>query len=119
MKYKRTMIITYGAFNSPIDTADWTGDIDTGSLDKAKSVVTVNTLIPDKFKSDIDALCSLGRVKELKAGMNLRISLEEIFQVVPRQRKRIDSYDSLIAFLRDEMLVNLNIISNKTKNYGN
>lgn len=114
------MIITYGPLNNPIDTDSWTtGDYDTDSLDKTKSVVMVNTLIPDKFKSDVDALCSLGKVKALKAGMNLRISLEELFQIAPRTRKRIDSYDSLVAFLRDEMLVNLIITSNKTKNYGN
>ena len=72
-------------------------------------------IIPEKFKDDIQRLISYCGV-ELRSGLCIEIELSELLEVLPRVRRRKDSYDKLVKFLADEMNIKLNI---KSRNYGN
>ena len=72
-------------------------------------------IIPEKFKDDIERLESYCGV-ELKSGFCIELELSELLEVVPRARRRKDSYDKLVKFLADEMNIKLII---KSRNYDN
>ena len=72
-------------------------------------------IIPEKFKDDIERLESYCGV-ELKSGFCIELELSELLEVVPRARRRKDSYDKLVKFLADEMNIKLMI---KSRNYDN
>ena len=92
----------------------------TGTLDllEPKPITIINkTIVPDQFKDDVAALSEYSGLPELTAGMTIKMSLQEALDVLPRKRKRVDSYKPLIQFLKDEVGVNLNITSQKTKKH--
>ena len=72
-------------------------------------------IIPEKFKDDIERLISYCGV-ELKSGFCIELELSELLEVVPRARRRKDSYDKLVKFLEAEMNIKLII---KSRNYAN
>ena len=72
-------------------------------------------IIPEKFKDDIERLESYCGV-ELRSGLCIEIELSELLEILPRERRRKDSYDKLVKFLAEEMNIKLNI---KSRNYGN
>ena len=72
-------------------------------------------IIPEKFKDDIQRLQSYCEV-ELKSGFCIEIELSELLEILPRQRRRKDSYDKLAKFLEAEMNIKLII---KSRNYAN
>ena len=71
-------------------------------------------IIPEKFKDDIQKLQEYCGVK-LKSGLCIEIELSELLEILPRERRRKDSYDKLVKFLANEMNVQLTI---KSRNYG-
>ena len=71
-------------------------------------------IIPEKFKDDIERLTKYG--VELKSGLCIEIELSELLGIVPRVRRRKDSYDKLVKFLEAEMNIKLII---KSRNYAN
>ena len=75
----------------------------------------IKTIIPTKFQSDIKALCDYAGVVELTRGMEIKMTLQEILTIIPKNRRRIESYKPLISFLNDEMGVVLKLTSKKTK----
>lgn len=75
----------------------------------------IKTIIPARFQSDIMALCDYAGVVELTRGMEIKMTLQEILAIIPKDRRRIESYQSLIGFLADEMGVALELTSKKTK----
>lgn len=77
--------------------------------------IVCKTIIPDKFKEDVDALCKYCGFTELASGVEITMSLREAVKLMPRKRQRIDSYKSLIKFLHDEMDVILIVKSQKIK----
>ena len=72
-------------------------------------------IIPERFKDDILKLQDYCGV-ELRSGLCIEIELSELLEVLPRVRRRKDSYDKLVKFLADEMNIKLNI---KSRNYDN
>ena len=72
-------------------------------------------IIPEKFKDDIQKLQDYCGV-ELRSGLCIEIELSELLEILPRERRRKDSYDKLVKFLAEEMNIKLNI---KSRNYGN
>ena len=72
-------------------------------------------IIPEKFKDDIQKLQDYCGV-EFKSGLSIEIELSELLEILPRERRRKDSYDKLVKFLAEEMNVQLTI---KSRNYGN
>ena len=79
-------------------------------IDKSTQVI-----IPEKFKDDIQRLISYCGV-ELRSGLCIEIELSELLEILPRKRRRKDTYDKLVKFLADEMNIKLNI---KSRNYEN
>ena len=88
-----------------------------GRLACAPDVIDKSTqvIIPEKFKDDIQKLQDYCGV-ELKSGLCIEIELSELLEILPRERRRKDSYDKLVKFLAEEMNVQLTI---KSRNYGN
>ena len=95
------------------------GSYQTGRSDNASPDVIEEkeskVIIPEKFKDDIERLESYCGV-ELKSGLCIEIELSELLEILPRERRRKDSYDKLVKFLAEEMNVQLTI---KSRNYGN
>ena len=81
------------------------------NVNKKRTVV-----IPDKLKSDIAALERYVDSSCFQRGMCITVSLWELLELCPRERRRADAYTTLIRFLREEMGITLNIKTNKTKN---
>ena len=67
-------------------------------------------IIPERFKDDIQKLQDYCGV-ELRSGLCIEIELSELLEVLPRERRRKDSYDKLVKFLAEEMNVQLTIKS--------
>ena len=95
------------------------GSYQTGRSDNASPDVIEEkeskVIIPEKFKDDIERLESYCGV-ELRSGLCIEIELSELLEILPRERRRKDSYDKLVKFLAEEMNIKLNI---KSRNYGN
>ena len=72
-------------------------------------------IIPEKFKDDIQKLQDYCGV-ELRSRLCIEIELSELLEILPRERRRKDSYDKLVKFLAEEMNVQLTI---KSRNYDN
>lgn len=71
-------------------------------------------IIPEKFKSDLEAL--EGHIgQQLQTGLCINVTLSKLLSIVPRDRKRVDSYNALKSYLIDELGVQLNIKSKKSK----
>ena len=94
------------------------GSYQTGRSDNASPDVIEEkeskVIIPEKFKDDIERLESYCGV-ELRSGLCIEIELSELLEILPRERRRKDSYDKLVKFLAEEMNVQLTI---KSRNYG-
>lgn len=74
-------------------------------------------IIPAKFKDDIKALEDYtGR--KLESGVCIRVELSELLDIVPRERRRVDAYNALVQFMKDELGVDL-VISSSRKKGGN
>lgn len=70
--------------------------------------------VPEKYRKDIEAL----RQKygdAFKTGFCINLTLQEALSVMPRDRKRVDSYAGLISYLKREQGITLTIKSQKTK----
>lgn len=70
--------------------------------------------IPEKYQRDIEAL----RNKygdAFKTGLCITIPLKEALTIMPRARRRIDSYRGLQSYLKKELGMTLTITSQKTK----
>jgi len=76
-------------------------------------------IIPKQFENDVMSLCAYAGLSELTRGMTLQLSLSEILDIIPKARRRTDSYRQLVSFLHDEMGVNLILTSRKSKHNGN
>ena len=94
------------------------GSYQTGRSDDASPDVIEEkeskVIIPEKFKDDIQKLQDYCGV-ELRSGLCIEIELSELLEILPRERRRKDSYDKLVKFLAEEMNVQLTI---KSRNYG-
>lgn len=106
--------------NNNIFQADYENVAPWGGRDGASREVNhqvIKTIIPARFQSDVKAMCDYAGVVELTRGMEIKMTLQEILSIIPKNRRRIESYHSLIAFLADEMGVALELTSKKTKNH--
>ena len=91
-----------------------TGRLESGQPDVIAKKEDTAVIIPEKFKDDIERLTKYG--VELKSGLCIELELSELLEILPRERRRKDSYDKLVKFLAEEMNVQLTI---KSRNYGN
>ena len=65
------------------------------------------------YEPDITAITS--KWGELRNGLCIETTLQELLTIVPRHRPRIDAYNGLRSLLRDKYGVTLTIKSRKTK----
>ena len=73
----------------------------------------VKKVVRGKFLRDLEALRDSGY--SLSSGSKIEITLQEILKICPRDRKRVDAYNSLVKYLNDEFDCSLYITSQKTK----
>lgn len=105
------MIIT----NNTIFQADyeapqtWRGYSDGANVEENHLVI-----IPKEFEGDVKAICDYAGITELKRGMAIRMTLQEILAIIPKTRRRIESYKQLIKFLNDDMGVALELTSRRS-----
>ena len=83
-------------------------------LDKPKSDKKKAISGENKFKEDIEALRVFYSLKE---GSVINICLQDLLIIVPRNRRRIESYQGLRSYLLKNCHVTLNINSRKTRAY--
>lgn len=75
---------------------------------------TIAKPIPEKYEKDVEAL----RKKygeNFKTGFCIEVTLKELLEICPRERRRTDAYTGLISFLKGKMGITLNIKSQKSK----
>ncbi len=65
-----------------------------------------------KYEDDINALENVYGNLQSKA---LKVELQELLKIVPRERRRIDAYSGLVSELAKEKGCELTIVSRKTK----
>ena len=73
-----------------------------------------NRPIPEKYKKDVVSLRSKYG-DAFKTGFCIILTLQEALSIMPRDRKRVDSYAGLISYLKREQGITLTIKSQKTK----
>ena len=73
-----------------------------------------NRPIPEKYKKDVASLRSKYG-DAFKTGFCIILTLQEALSLMPRDRKRVDSYAGLISYLKKEQGITLTIKSQKTK----
>ena len=71
-----------------------------------------NRPIPEKYRKDVALLQSK---YGFKTGFCIILTLQEALSIMPRDRKRVDSYAGLISYLKREQGITLTIKSQKTK----
>ena len=70
--------------------------------------------ISEKYQRDIEALQSKYG-DAFKTGFCINLTLQEALSIMPRERRRIDSYRGLQSYLMKEWDITLTITSRKTK----
>lgn len=73
-----------------------------------------NRPIPEKYKKEVASLRSKYG-DAFKTGFCIILTLQEALSIMPRDRKRVDSYAGLISYLKREQGITLTIKSQKTK----
>ena len=73
-----------------------------------------NRPIPEKYRKDV-ALLQSKYGDAFKTGFCIILTLQEALSIMPRDRKRVDSYAGLIYYLKREQGITLTIKSQKTK----
>lgn len=101
-----------------IGVSSWERDNDADQLKGQEHHSITSVVFSEKYDEDITALCSYAGLSALPKGMTINITLQEILKICPRKRHRIDSYSTLVRYLREQLGVELVITSNKTKNNG-
>ena len=86
-------------------------------LSPSKEQNKVKKVVRGKFLRDLEALRDSGY--SLSSGSKIEITLQEILKICPRDRKRVDAYNSLVKYLNDEFDCSLYITSQKTKKEDN
>lgn len=66
----------------------------------------------EKYKTEIQALTEYFG-EELKSGVCIEVELSQLLQIIPKDRKRVDSYNGLVNYLKN-IGVTLKITSRKT-----
>ena len=73
-----------------------------------------NRPIPEKYRKDV-ALLQSKYGDAFKTGFCIILTLQEALSIMPRDRKRVDSYAGLISYLKREQGITLTIKSQKPK----
>lgn len=71
---------------------------------------TKSSKIPVKFKADIETLQKL-----YPGETEITLTLREALEKIPRDRKRVDAYETLAKWMKENMGIELIVKSQKTK----
>lgn len=71
---------------------------------------TKSSKIPVKFKADIETLQKL-----YPGSTKITLTLHEALVKIPRDRRRVDAYDTLVRWMKEHMGIELIVKSQKTK----
>lgn len=107
--------------NNNIFQGDYEGVGPWGGSDSAsheENCLVGKVIIPDKFSGDVKALCEYAGIETMTPGMHIKMSLQEALTIIPKKRRRTESYKPLISFLNDEMDITLELTTLKNKSYG-
>lgn len=88
-------------------------------LENAEPSVTLKkdsnkTNIPEKYRKDV-ALLRSKYGDAFKTGFCINLTLQETLSIMPRERRRIDSYRGLQSYLKKDWHITLTIKSQRTK----
>lgn len=110
---KKTIMIIRNLYNLFCGSESQNGRLD--SIPPSETVEKENTtvIIPGKFKDDVERLCNYCGVK-FKSGLCIELELSELLEILPRERRRKDSYDKVVKFLAEEMKITLTIKSRRS-----
>lgn len=89
-------------------------DAEPSVIVKKDSNKTITKPIPEKHKKDIVSLQSKYG-DAFKTGFCINLTLQEALTIMPRERRRIDSYRGLQSYLKKELGITLTVKSQKTK----
>ena len=70
--------------------------------------------VPEKYRKDVEAF----RQKygdAFKTGFCINLTLQEALSIMPRERRRVDSYAGFISYLKKDWNITLTIKSQKAK----
>ncbi len=70
--------------------------------------------IPKKYQNDIETFREIYG-ENFKTGLCTEITLKELLEICPRERRRTDAYTGLISFLKTKLGITLTIKSQKSK----
>lgn len=93
-------------FSSEIKTQKQNGTVE----GKSTAVLTLGDKV--RFKSDIETLSK--EFGALENGKEYKLTLTRALEIMPRDRKRVDAYDTLVKYL-SERGITLIVESRKTK----
>ena len=82
---------------------------------KDSQSILKKVIVPEKFEKDIQALRGFIGESAFKPGLVITLSLQEILKICERDRRRANSYSTLVRFLSEEMGIKLIIYSQKTQ----
>lgn len=69
----------------------------------------ITTVVPPQFRDDVESLKSFVGNENWKPGLEIKLELKDLLALCPRERKRSDAFKKLIAYLKDELQINLTI----------
>lgn len=75
---------------------------------------TIAQSIPEKYKKDIEAL-QTKYGDSFSTGFCIEVTLKELLEICPRERRRTDAYTGLVSYLSKELGITLIIKSQKSK----
>ncbi len=81
---------------------------------KKDSNKTITKPVPEKYRKDV-ALLQSKYGDAFKTGFCINLTLQEALSIMPRERRRIDSYRGLQSYLKKDWNITLTIKSQKTK----
>ena len=70
-------------------------------------------IIPLQYRDDVERLKTYVGDENWKSGLAIELELKELLSICPRERKRSDAFKKLIAYLKDEQQITLNIKTKK------
>lgn len=73
------------------------------------------TIIPEKFEKDIQALKEFIGESGFQPGATISVSLKELLEICPRNRRKVDTFKPLQKYLAEELGITHIIKSQKTK----
>lgn len=81
-------------------------DLMNNDAPKTTSPEPKSIIIPTVFRDDVERLSTYTGA-ELKRGMMIELTLQELLEICPRSRRKSDAYKKLIDYLANELGVTL------------